>query len=106
MNILITGGAGFIGSHTILELLNVGHTVISIDNGSNAYVDGIDALPESLKRVKEITGKELTSYNVDIRDKNALDGVFKKVSLYLSSDYIQVTQLEPMEELASVSQKL
>lgn len=85
MNILITGGAGFIGSHTILELLNVGHTVICLDNGCNAYIDGNDALPESLKRVKEITGKDLMYYAVDIRDKSALNEVFKKVSLYYNN---------------------
>lgn len=82
MNILITGGAGFIGSHTVLELLNVGHTVICLDNGCNAYIDGKDELPESLKRVKDITGKDLVFYAVDIRDKSALNEVFKKVSFY------------------------
>lgn len=81
LTILITGGAGFIGSHTILELLNVGHTVIAVDNGCNAFIES-NSLPESLKRVQDITGKELTFYNVDIRDKSALDEVFKKVSLY------------------------
>lgn len=80
MLILTTGGAGFIGSHTNLELLNAGHSVISLDNGSNAYVDGFGVLPESLRRVQELTGKTVINYAVDIRDKNALDGVFKKVS--------------------------
>lgn len=84
LNILITGGAGFIGSHTILELLNVGHTVICVDNCCNAYISEKDKLPESLKRVQEITGKQVIFENVDIRDKNALDKVFKKVSFLLS----------------------
>jgi UDP-glucose 4-epimerase len=79
-NVLITGGAGFIGSHTILELLNVGQNVICVDNGCNAYTEQGELLPESLKRVQEITGKSVTFLSVDIRDKKALDGVFKKVS--------------------------
>lgn len=82
MNILITGGAGFIGSHTIVELLNVGHTVIAVDNGCNALIESKHELPESLKRVQDITGKQLIFYNVDIRDKSGLNEVFKKVSLY------------------------
>jgi len=77
-SILVTGGAGFIGSHTVLELLNAGYSVVSVDNGCNAYVEQAGALPESLKRVQEITGKQLISYPVDIRDKNALNEVFKK----------------------------
>ncbi|KAG5678440.1 hypothetical protein PVAND_008113 [Polypedilum vanderplanki] len=76
--ILTTGGAGFIGSHTVLELLNAGHNVICIDNECNAYHEKNELLPESLKRVEEITGKNVTYYNVDIRDKNALSSVFKK----------------------------
>ena len=84
LTILCTGGAGFIGSHTALELLEAGHEVICIDNGCNAYYDKKEPLPESLKRVQEITGKQVVFYNVDIRDKNALDTVFKKVRmLYL-----------------------
>jgi UDP-glucose 4-epimerase len=81
-NVLITGGAGFIGSHTILELLNVGNKVICVDNCCNAYQGENESLPESLKRVQEITGKTVTFLNVDIRDKKALDGVFKQVSFY------------------------
>jgi len=79
LTILITGGAGYIGSHTILELLNVGHSVICVDNVCNAYYDRKEKLPESLRRVEEITGKSVTFYVVDIRDKSALNEVFKKV---------------------------
>lgn len=79
-NVLVTGGAGYIGSHTILELLNHGHSVICVDNLCNAYQAEGDTLPESLKRVQEITSKTVKFLSVDIRDKNALDGVFKKVS--------------------------
>lgn len=84
---LTTGAAGFIGSHTVLELLNIGHNVICVDNGCNAYHDKNELLPESLKRVEELTGKKVTFYNVDIRDKKALDSVFKKVSSILFHKY-------------------
>ena len=53
MNILVTGGAGFIGSHTVLELLNEGHQVVVVDNLSNSSL-------ESLRRVKQITGRSFT----------------------------------------------
>lgn len=86
MNILITGGAGYIGSHTALELVKVGHTVICIDNGCNAFVAAKGEHPESLKRVQEITGKKIAYYDVDIRDKTALNCVFKKVSVYSISN--------------------
>ena len=70
MNILITGGAGYIGSHTCLELLNAGYQVTVVDNLSNSK-------EESLKRVQEITGKTLTFHKVDLLDRDALEKVFR-----------------------------
>lgn len=69
MNILLTGGAGYIGSHTIIELDNAGHSVVVVDNLVNSN-------PESLRRVAKIIGKEIPFYNVDVRDKEALSKVF------------------------------
>jgi len=69
--ILITGGAGYIGSHTCVELLNAGYDIIVVDNFSNSK-------PESLKRVQEITGKSFKFYNVDILSKEKLEEVFKE----------------------------
>lgn len=69
MAILITGGAGYIGSHTCLEMLNAGYEVIVIDNLDNSS-------EESLRRVEEITGKSLKFYKEDVRDKNALRKIF------------------------------
>jgi UDP-glucose 4-epimerase len=80
MQILITGGAGYIGSHTVLALLDAGHSVVCVDNGCNAYIGAKESLPESLKRVESLTDKKVTFYPVDIRDRKALDEVFKKVS--------------------------
>jgi UDP-glucose 4-epimerase len=71
MKILVTGGAGFIGSHTCVELLNHGYEVVVVDNLYNAH-------REALKRVQEITGKTLTFYEIDLRDEEALDNVFEK----------------------------
>ena len=69
MNILVTGGAGYIGSHTCLELLNAGHRVVVVDNLVNSR-------QEALKRVQEIAGKKLEFHLVDLLDKPALDAVF------------------------------
>lgn len=71
MSILVTGGAGYIGSHTVLELLNSGHEVVVVDNLCNSK-------EESLKRVQEITGKKIKFYKVDILDREALEEIFKK----------------------------
>lgn len=76
--ILVTGGAGYVGSHTVVELLNNNYTVIAIDNLVNCFSLGNDK-PESLKRVEKITGKTVIFYNVDIRDREALDAIFKAV---------------------------
>ena len=71
MNILVTGGAGYIGSHTCLELLNSGYGVIVIDNLCNSN-------PVSLARVQELTGKTLKFYEGDVRDEALLQKIFKE----------------------------
>jgi len=67
--ILVTGGAGFIGSHTCVELLNAGYGVVVIDNLVNSNA-------ESLKRVEQITGKTLAFYEADVRDETTLARIF------------------------------
>ena len=69
MNILVTGGAGYIGSHACVELLESGYGVVVIDNLCNSN-------PESLKRVQEITGKSLKFYEGDVRDEALLEKIF------------------------------
>ena len=70
MRVLVTGGAGYIGSHTCIELLNAGHEVFVIDNLCNGH-------EEALERVRGITNCELQFMNADIRDTNALNKIFK-----------------------------
>ena len=67
--ILVTGGCGYIGSHTVLELLNKNYNVVVVDNFSNSS-------PESLRRVQQITGKTVTFYEADIRDAEAMNKIF------------------------------
>lgn len=69
MKILLAGGAGYIGSHTAVELLQAGHQVVVVDDYSNSC-------PESLKRVEQITGKAIKSYEADIKSKDAIRRVF------------------------------
>lgn len=69
MKILVTGGAGYIGSHTCLELLKAGYEVIAVDNLSNSK-------EESLRRVQELAGKSLEFYKVDLLDQTGLERVF------------------------------
>ncbi len=69
MKVLVTGGAGYIGSHTCLELLESGHQVVVIDNLCNSN-------PESLNRVQELTGKSLEFYEGDVRDEGLLRKIF------------------------------
>ena len=68
MKVFVTGGAGFIVSHTCVELLNAGHTVVVVDNLCNSS-------KESLKRIKKITGKDVKFYKADIRDEKKLDRI-------------------------------
>src|SRR5690554_5830019 len=69
MKVLVTGGAGYIGSHTCVELLNAGYDVVVVDNLSNSSYEAID-------RVERITGKSLAFYEYDLLDKNSLTSVF------------------------------
>ena len=69
MNILLTGGAGYIGSHTLIELDKAGHSVVVVDNFYNSQ-------PEAIRRVEKIIGHEVTLIEADIRDREAMDKVF------------------------------
>ena len=69
MSILVTGGTGYIGSHTVIELLNAGSEAVIVDNLCNSS-------KECLKRVEELTGKQVKFYEADIRDRAALDRIF------------------------------
>ncbi|MGM9551039.1 MAG: UDP-glucose 4-epimerase GalE [Clostridia bacterium] len=69
MKVLLTGGAGYIGSHTCIELLNAGHEAIVLDNFSNSK-------PEALNRIKEIAKKDFKFYEADCCDKDALEKIF------------------------------
>ena len=74
MNILVTGGAGYIGSHTIIELLASGHGVVVVDNLSNSSA-------ESLRRVEEITGQSVLFYEFDLRDRTRLAELFRSEAI-------------------------
>ena len=74
MSILVTGGAGYIGSHTCVELLNQGFEVVVLDNLCNSS-------REALRRVTEITGKQVTFYEADMADRTALDRIFQEQSI-------------------------
>lgn len=70
MRVLVTGGAGYIGSHTLVELLAKGHEVCVVDNFSNSDKIALD-------RVSQISGKTFSNFEADIRDKSALQGIFQ-----------------------------
>ncbi len=74
MAVLVTGGAGFIGSHTVVELQNAGYDVVVIDNLANSS-------EKSLERVEAITGKKVPFYKVDILDREGLNAVFEKENI-------------------------
>ncbi len=74
MAILVTGGAGYIGSHTVVELQNAGYDVVVMDNLSNSS-------EKSLERVEQITGKPVKFYKADILDREATEEIFAKESI-------------------------
>lgn len=74
MSILVTGGAGYIGSHTVVELQKLGKDVVIVDNLSNSSILVLD-------RIEEITGKRPTFYELDVADKDALRAVFEKETI-------------------------
>ena len=71
MTVFVTGGTGYIGSHTVVELLQAGHEVVVADNLVNSSA-------ESLRRVERITGKNVTFYEADLRDRAALENIFSR----------------------------
>ena len=71
MNILVTGGAGYIGTHTMVKLLEAGHSVVCVDDLSNSKTVAV-------KRVEEITGKKVVFYKADVRDREAMNKVFEE----------------------------
>lgn len=71
MKVLLSGGAGYIGSHTAVEMIAAGYDIVIADNFSNSK-------PESIKRIKQITGKEFPFYEIDVCDKEAVRTLFKK----------------------------
>ena len=71
MAVLVTGGAGFIGSHTAVELLNAGKEIVILDNFSNSK-------PQSLEAIKKITGKDFKFYEMDYLDREKLEKVFEE----------------------------
>ncbi len=73
MNILVTGGLGYIGSHTCVELLKHNHNVVIVDNLSNTEIDVLD-------KIKHLTNKDIPFYQVDVSKENEIDKVFKKHS--------------------------
>jgi UDP-glucose 4-epimerase len=92
--VLVVGGAGYIGSHTVLVLLEAGYTVVVADNGCNAvigltrnflplqiHLPGADGIPVSLKRIQEITGKTVEFHKLDVMDEKSLDDLLRKVYL-------------------------
>ena len=71
MQILVTGGAGYIGSHTVVALLEAGHQVVVLDNYTNSSAD-------ILKQIEEITGKQCSAYEADVTDAGQLAALMAK----------------------------
>ena len=96
MAVLVTGGAGYIGSHTCVELLNAGYEVVVLDNLSNAS-------EKSLERVEKLTGKKVTFYKGDILDRTILQTIFEKEKI---DSCIHFAGLKAVGESVAKSQEL
>lgn len=76
--VLVTGGAGYIGSHCVVDLVEAGYDVVAVDNFANAVGD--EEGSAALRRAEQITGKKITFYKADLLDKAQIDDIFDKVS--------------------------
>jgi UDP-glucose 4-epimerase len=92
MAILVTGGTGYIGSHTAIELINAGYEVIILDNLSNSKI-------EALNRIKQITGKDAKFYKTDLLDMDGLEKVFKENQI---TDVVHFAGLKAVGESVSI----
>ena len=81
MNVLLAGGAGYIGSHTCVELIEAGHSVVIADNFSNSC-------PEAVKRVEELTNTKIPLYEADVCDKDAVEKIFAENEIVMRGGYV------------------
>lgn len=95
MSVLVTGGAGYIGSHTCVELLNAGYDIIVLDNFSNSK-------PQALDRIKKITGRDFKFYEADLLNEVEIDGIFKNNNI---DSVIHFAGLKAVGESVSVPLK-
>lgn len=85
--VLVTGGAGYIGSHCIVTLQEAGYEVIALDNFANSVDDGCDG-SIALKRLEKITGQPVKFYKCDLLDTEHLDKIFQNVSMGRSFQFV------------------
>ena len=96
MNVLLAGGAGYIGSHTCVELINAGHDVVIADNFSNSC-------PVAVERVEELTGRKIPLYEADVCDRDAVEKTFRMEKSYLGFDVFRVHDTEKLESKVFIS---